>query len=119
MRTGPTNEKLKAFLEEVKDSGHKTKSAFLLRIAGDLGKSTRQRRVVNLSRISRHSKDGETVVVPGKVLASGELSHPVTIAAWKFSEQALDKIRKSKSKAMAIPELIAGGVKGKKIRVLG
>ena len=119
MRTGPTDENLKSLLAALKAKGHGDKSAFLLRIARDLGRSTRQRRIVNLSRINRHSKDGETVVVPGKVLAAGELSHPVTIAAWKFSEQALDKIRKSKSKAIKIPELVAGELEGKRIRVLG
>ena len=119
MRTGPTNENLKSLLADLKDKGHKEKSPFLLRLAGDLGRSSRQRRIVNLSRINRHSRDGETVVVPGKVLAAGELSHPVTIAAWKFSQKALDKIRKSKSKAIQIPELAAGGLKGKRIKVLG
>ena len=119
MRTGPTNEKLQGFVTDLKGRGHKEKSPLLLRLAEDLNKPTRQRRVVNLSRINRYSKDGETVVVPGKVLAAGELDHAVTIAAWKFSKQALDKIKKANSKALEIPELIKDGVKGKRIRVMG
>jgi len=119
MRTGPTNEQLKALLVDLKDKGNKNSSPILLRLANDLEKPSRQRRVVNLSRINRYTKDGETVVVPGKVLAAGELDHAVTIAAWRFSQQALDKIQKSKSKAMQISELIKGEVKGKRIRVLG
>ena len=104
---------------DLKDKGNKNSSPILLRLANDLEKPSRQRRVVNLSRINRYTKDGETVVVPGKVLAAGELDHAVTIAAWRFSQQALDKIQKSKSKAMQISELIKGEVKGKRIRVLG
>jgi large subunit ribosomal protein L18e len=119
MRTGPTNEELKSLLLELKGRGHKDNSPLLLRLENDLRKSTRQRRVVNLSRINRYTKDGETIVVPGKVLSSGELDHTVTIAAWKFSQQALDKIQKSKSKAIQIPELIKEETKGKRIRVLG
>ena len=119
MRTGPKNEQLKGLVAELKGDGHKSKSPLLLRLAVDLSKPTRQRRAVNLSRINRNTKEGETVVVPGKVLASGELEHAVTIAAWKFSKQALDKIAKSKSKALQISELIKSGVKGKKIRIMG
>ena len=119
MKTGPTNEQLQSLLVELKDKGHKSKSPFFLRLASDLGRSTRQRRVINLSKINRYTKDGETIVVPGKVLAAGELDHSITIAAWKFSEQAIAKIEKSKSKAMPISELIDSDVKGKKIRVFG
>ena len=119
MRTGPSNEQLKGLLVELNARGHSDSSPLLLRLENDLKKSTRQRRVVNLSRINRYTKDGEMVVVPGKVLASGELDHSVTIAAWKFSQQALDKIQKSKCKAMLISELISGEIKGKRIRILG
>jgi len=119
MKSGPTNEELKSLLEDLKARGHKDKSPLLLRLAKDLGKSTRNRRIVNLSKINRYTKDGETVVVPGKVLAAGELDHTVTIAAWKFSAQAIDKIQKSNSKAMQITELINQEMKGKRIRVFG
>lgn len=119
MRTGPTNEQLKSLVEDLKSRGHKDKSPLLLRLAKDLNKPTRNRRIVNLSRINRFTKDGETVVVPGKVLSAGNLDHSVTIAAWKFSQQAIDKIQKSKSKALDITELINGDIKGKRIRVFG
>jgi len=119
MKSGPTNEELKSLLADLKARGHKDKSPLLLRLAKDLGKSTRNRRIVNLSKINRYTKDGETVVVPGKVLAAGELDHTVTIAAWKFSAQAIDKIQKSNSKAMQITELINQEMKGKRIRVFG
>ena len=91
----------------------------MVSLAKSLSKPTRQRTVVNLSKINMHTKDGETVVVPGKVLASGDLDHTVTIAAWKFSKQALDKIQKAKGKALEIPELVKEGIKGKKIRMIG
>ncbi len=119
MKTGPTNEQLNGLLVELNARGHSDNSPLLLRLEKDLGRSTRQRRVVNLSRINRYTKDGETVVVPGKVLASGELDHAVTIAAWKFSEQALDKIQKSKSRAMLISELVNAEIKGKRVRIIG
>jgi len=119
MRTGPSNEQLKGLVTDLIDKGHKDNSKLLIRIASDLSVSTRARRPVNLSKINRFTKDGETIIVPGKVLASGELDHSVTIAAWKFSTQAIEKIQKSKSKAISIPQLISNGIKGKKIRIIG
>ena len=110
---------LKGLVDELRFKGYDSKTPLLVRLAKDLSRSTRQRRVVNLSKINMHAKNGETVVVPGKVLASGELDHTVTIAAWKFSKQALDKIEKAKCKALELPELIKDGVKGKKIRMIG
>ncbi len=88
------------------------------RLAEDLEKPTRQRRIVNLYKINKNTKDNETVVVPGKVLAVGELDHNVTIAAFTFSGAAFDKINK-KGKAISINELMQEDPKGKRIRILG
>jgi large subunit ribosomal protein L18e len=119
MRTGPNNEQLKALIQGLKEKSYSENSALLKRIATDLERPSRNRRAVNLSRINRFTKAGETIVVPGKVLASGELNHALTIAAWQFSGDALEKIAKSKSKAIPISELLNGGIKGKKVRVIG
>src|SRR3989338_438351 len=106
MRTGPQNEQLQTLIADLKAKGYRENSPLLLRIVNDLSRPTRQRREVNLSRINRYTKAGETIVVPGKVLASGDLDHAVTIAAWQFSAEALAKIEKSKSKALRISELV-------------
>ena len=119
MRTGPTNQRLSTLVEELRTSSFKNKIPLWKRLASDLAKSTRQRRAVNLSRINRYTKDGETIVVPGKVLASGELDKKITIAAWQFSSQALLKIEKANAKALSIAELMQEDPKGKKIRVIG
>lgn len=119
MRTGPKNEQLRSLVAELKERGHKDKTPLLLRLANDLSKPTRTRRIVNLSRINRFSKNDEVIVVPGKVLATGELDHSVTIAAWTFSGQAKEKIAKANAKAISIQDLLSDGVKGKKIRIFG
>ena len=88
------------------------------RIADDLSRPTRQRRIVNLYKINKFAKENETIIVPGKILAVGELDHSVTVAAFTFSGAALDKINKV-GKAMSINELIQENPKGKKIRIFG
>ena len=82
-------------------------------------KPTRQRRVVNLSSLSRYTKENEIVVVPGKVLGAGDLSHKLTISAYQFSEQAKDKLEKAGAKIMTLLDLSKEKPSGKKIRIIG
>jgi large subunit ribosomal protein L18e len=117
--TKQTNIYLKELIIALKKSSASHNSKLWKRIAEELAKPTRKRRVVNLSRINRYTKENENIIVPGKVLASGDLDHKLTIAAWQFSDQALDKIKKSNSKAILINELIKENPKGKGIRIIG
>ena len=88
------------------------------RIALDLERPSRIRRIVNLYKINKNTKKDEIIVVPGKVLAVGELDHAVTVAAFNFSNSALDKINKV-GKAVSMRELIKENPKGKRIRIIG
>ena len=114
-RTGSTDMHLRNLIRDLKILGTKENVKLWKRIAEDLSKPTRQRREVNVLRINQHAKAGETVIVPGKVLAEGTLDKKVTVAAWKFSDAAKAKI----SKAMTIRQLMKDNPKGKKVRILG
>ena len=118
MRTGPTNQVLQGLIRELKKKSLEHNSKLWKRVADDLSKPARQRRIVNLYKINKNTKDKETVVVPGKVLAVGELDHSVVVAAFSFSGEAAQKINKV-GKAITISELIKEDPKGKKIRILG
>ena len=118
-RTGPTNNVLVKLINDLKKASLQQNVALWKRVALDLEKPTRKRRAVNLSRINRHSKENETVVVPGKVLGSGVLDHKLTIAAYQFSQGALDKISEMGARVVPLGELIKESPKGKRIRVIG
>ena len=79
----------------------------------------RKRRIVNLTRINLHTKTGETILVPGKVLANGELNHKVKIVAWSFSKQAKDKIKEAKGEIISLNDFMKKEIKGKKVRIIG
>ena len=119
MRTGPTNQQLKTLIDELRSESYAKKIPLLGRIAKDLAKPTRQRRTVNLSKINRFCQNGETIVVPGKVLAGGELNKEVTIVAYQFSKEALEKILKAKSKAVDMRDLVKQETKGKRVKIIG
>jgi large subunit ribosomal protein L18e len=78
----------------LRKKAHQEQSNLWLRVAENLEKPTRSRVIVNISRIERNANDGETIVVPGKVLGTGELTKKVTIIAWQFSDDARMKISK-------------------------
>lgn len=106
-------------IKELKKTAIKQDVALWKRVATDLEKPTKKRRIVNLSRISNYAKENETVIVPGKVLALGELDKKVVIAAYTISKQAEDKIKANGSKFMTIPELLKKNPKGSKVRIIG
>lgn len=119
MRTGPTNPNLRNLIEELKKLSIQKNIKIWKRVASDLEMPSRQRRAVNLSRINSYTKENDTIVVPGKVLGSGLLNHKLTIAAYSFSEGAIEKINKANAKAITIGELMKENINGKGIKIIG
>ncbi len=110
-----TDKHLVNLIKEIKEHAAKENSNFWRRIAKELSKSTRRRRTLNVAKINQYTKDGETIVVPGKVLGAGDLDHNVNVAALQFSESALSKLKST----MTIEELLKKSPKGKDVRILG
>ncbi len=118
-RTGSTNPVLLDLIAELKKRSNEQSANLWKRIALDLEKPTRQRRIVNLSKISRYTKENEVIIVPGKVLGSGVLNHKLTISAFQFSDQAKEKIEKAGAKIVTLLELSKENPEGKKLRIMG
>jgi large subunit ribosomal protein L18e len=112
------NQALKDTIQAFMEASDKTGKAIWRALAEELDKPKRRRVAVNLSRIDRHAEEGEVVAVPGKVLAAGSLSKPLKVAAFQFSEGALEKIRMAKGEAMTLMGLLEAGVEPNKIRIM-
>jgi len=98
----------------------KANSASIWRdIAEQLSNSRRKSLVVNLSRLNRYTKKSEVVAVPGKVLSTGEIDHPVTVAAFAFSEKAREKVSSARGKCLSFLELVKRNPKGSGVRIIG
>lgn len=118
-RTGPTNPNLQKLIRDLKKLSAEKQVKLWRRIAKDLEKPTRIRRKVNLYKVQKYLKDGETAIVPGKLLSLGELTKKAEIAAYQASQQAKEKIAKAGSKFLTIQELMKKNPQGKKIRIIG
>ena len=66
---------------------------------------SKMRAEVNIGKIDKLTKEGDTVAVPGKVLGNGSLTHSVNVAANSFSKSAAEKIKGAGGKALALKEL--------------
>ena len=106
-------------IKALKESARKEEAGIWGILADELSRTGRNRREVNLWKLSEDTKEGETVVVPGKVLGDGDIDHKIHVAAYKFSENAKKKIEKSGGKSMTINELVKKNPKGSNIRLIG
>jgi len=112
------NPELEKTIKELKAATRKTGRPIWAALAGELDRSKRSRVSVNLSTIERHTEEGDVVAVPGKVLASGSLTHPVTVAAFDFSDAAKQKILLAKGEAKSLTQLLTEGVDASKVKIL-
>ncbi|MCE4610746.1 MAG: 50S ribosomal protein L18e [Desulfurococcales archaeon] len=117
-RTGPTNTLLRTLISQLRKAS-RTYKAPVWRAVAELLERPRRRRVeVNLSKINRYAREGEMIIVPGKVLGAGKLDKKVTIAAYSFSRSAIEKIKLSGSRAMTILDALRENPRGRKTRII-
>ncbi len=77
------------------------------------------RREINLSRLAQVTKPDEVVVVPGKILGTGNIGHRLTICSLSISEVAARKIKESGGRIVTFHELINSYPEGKGVRIIG
>ncbi len=115
--TKATNPEILQLIKFLKKQSREKQAAIWLDVAKNLAKPSRQRVAVNLSKINRYTEKGATIVVPGKVLASGTLEHAVTVAAFGASGKAKEKLAAAKAKYLSIPELIEKNPQGANVTI--
>jgi large subunit ribosomal protein L18e len=118
VKTGAESFEVLEALRALKKAYGKTKKAVWLRAAEVLSRSSRRRVEVNLYALEKYGKEGELVIVPGKILSLGKLSKKLTIAALSATKPARDKIVAAGGKLMTLREAADKG-DSKNARILG
>ncbi len=67
---------------------------------------TRRRAAINIYKLNKFTKEGDNVVVPGKVLSVGSIDHRVNISALEFSKEAYNKLRSANCNIVKIEKMI-------------
>ena len=112
-----TNPVLKENIVKLEKAARKNDADVYRRAAEELKKSAKNKTEVNLSKIQRNASEGETVLVPGKVLGSGRLDKEVEVAAFQFSQKAKKTINSS-GEFMYLEDLVEDNPEGKNIRIM-
>lgn len=73
---------------------------------------------INLDKINEEIKEGDIIIIPGKVLSQGEITKKAKIIALNFSNKAKEKILKAKGECSYIIEEIKKNPEAKNVRVL-
>ncbi len=116
--TKTTNPELLQLIRQLKKESREQQANIWHDVADHLAKTRSQRVAVNLSRINRHTKKADVVVVPGKILGAGSIDHAVTVAAFSASEKAKTKLAAAKAKYLSIPELLEKNPKGSNVKII-
>ncbi len=89
-----------------------------LKIAELLSAPKRKRISINLSKINEQVKEGEKIIVPGKVLSQGNINKKIKIIALNFSEKAKEKLKNSGCEAASIINEIKSNPDFKDIKII-
>ena len=87
-------------------------------IAAILSGSRRNKIAFNLNEIDKKAKDGDVIVVPGKILSLGKIDKKIKLVALDFSEKAKEILSKSKIEISIILEEIKKNPSAKGIKIL-
>jgi len=114
-----TNPNLVGLIGKLKEASRTNKAPVWRDIALRLEGPASNWAEVNISRLDRHASENETVIIPGKLLGSGEIDKKLTVAAYRFSGQAREKIAKAGGQNLSIEELLVKNPTGSKVRIMG
>lgn len=113
-----SNDELVELLGSLRKASRLQKVAIWQDVADRLQGPSKNWAEVNVSRLARVAPKGTTVIVPGKVLGSGALGHPITVAAFHFSSSAREKIAKAGGSPITIGELVKKSPKGSDVKIV-
>ena len=117
--TRKTNQSLVDMIDLLQEQSRETGAALWRDVALRLSRSRSNWAQPNLSRLSRHAPEGATVLVPGKLLGSGDISGKPVVAAYSFSTGARDKIEAAGGKVLSLGELMEQNPSGTGVFILG
>ena len=97
--------KLIKLVKELKTASKKNEAPIWLKIAKNALKSNSNKKSVNLEKIDKLTNDGNAIVVSGKILGTGKLSHSVLVSSFSISSSAAKKIEESGGQMLQISDM--------------
>lgn len=119
MKIRDKNPLLRGMIANLEKKSRENKAPIWQSLAERLNKPRRRSAAVNLHDIEKHTQAKDIVLVPGKLLSEGDITKPITIAAYTISPRAKEKVEKAGGSTLSIEQLIEKNPTGKGIRIIG
>ena len=105
--------------KELKNASKKNDAPIWLKLAKSALKSNSNQKTINLKKIDDNSDDGSAVVIAGKVLATGTISHKIILSSFSISNSAAKKIKESGGEVLKFSEMIERFPTGNGVKIIG
>ena len=89
-----------------------------MKFAKLLSQSTKKHSSVNLAEIDKQTSMGDTVLIPGKVLSIGEVTKKIKVCSFGISQEALEKLKKTRSEWINILDEIKKNPKAEALKII-
>ena len=106
-------------IKELKNASKKNDAPIWLKLAKSALKSNSNQKTINLKKIDANSDDGNAVIIPGKVLGTGRISHKITLSSFSISNSAAKKIKESGGEVLKFSDMIERFPTGKGVKIIG
>ncbi len=114
-----TNQIVIQMVKTLRGASKKNNAPIWERLADLASKPTRAKRIMNLGQLDKLVSDNDIVVVPGKILGTGNLSHKITLCSFSISTTGAKKITQSGGKISDISQIIKDHPTGKGVKIIG
>jgi len=114
-----SNSELVRTVTELKKASRENDAPLWRSVAQKLEGPSRNWPSVNISKLEYNVNKNSKVLVPGKLLGSGNISKKVTVSAYSFSETAKSKVEAAGGKCVSYNDFIKSNPKGTDVVVIG
>ncbi len=114
-----TNQVVQRLAYDLKKASKSNDAPIWLKLSKLALKPSRVRRAVNINKIAHLTKDGDIVIVPGKVLGTGNILHKITLFSFSISNTAATKIIESGGKILKFEDMAKQYPTGTGVQLIG
>ena len=106
-------------VRELKNASKNNDPPIWSKIAKNALKSNSNKKTINLKKIDALTDNGNAVIVSGKVLGTGKLSHKIIVSSFSISSSAAKKIKESGGEILKFSDMIERFPTGKDVKIIG
>ncbi|MDC0187346.1 50S ribosomal protein L18e [Candidatus Nitrosopelagicus sp.] len=106
-------------LKILKKASKENDAPIWAKVADYVQKSRSNQKIVNLTKINQTTEDGNAVVITGKILGTGNISHKVSVSSLSISNSAAKKIIESGGEVLEFSKMIEKYPTGKGVKIIG